>query len=231
MPLGDVVGIGHVAVGDEHEQMRPVGGDALAQLAARFAERDGRHDAVEPAIQIGAVLRQRGVLQRLSSSSDGDRAQQQPLERGAEFAIAALDGVARIAQQMRQAYLPVHRMAALAAQHSLPLRRRGDTQTSGCMAPNSACTTALPRLGRITCSTANEPMNTHSHHVLPLTRAEVSSEHTTGLAVTAASIAAAAASSGSRARASMLLIAPSLMLSEKMSPISAAKRSRPIAWA
>ena len=69
----------------------------------------------------------------------------------------------------------------------------------------------MPRLGRITCSTASVPMNTHSHQVLPLTRAEVSSEHTTGLAITVARIVAAAASSGSRARASMLLIAPSLM--------------------
>ena len=37
-------------------------------------------------------------------------------------------------------------------------------------------------------------MNTHSHQVLPLTRAEVSSEHTTGLAVTVSRIVAAAAS-------------------------------------
>ena len=55
-----------------------------------------------------------------------------------------------------------------------------DTQTVGWMAPNSACTTALPRLGRITCSTASVPTNTHSHQFLPLTRAEVSSEQTTG---------------------------------------------------
>ena len=51
-------------------------------------------------------------------------------------------------------------------------------------------------------------MNTHSHQFLPLTRAEVSSEHTTGLASTVARIVAPAASSGSRARSSMLLMAP-----------------------
>ena len=83
----------------------------------------------------------------------------------------------------------------------------------------------------MTCSTASVPMNTHSHQVLPLTRAEVSSEHTTGLAVTVARIAAEAASSGSRARASMLLIAPSLIASPKMSPMRAARRSSPMAWA
>ena len=71
-----VVGVGHIAVGDEHEQMRPVGGDALAQLASRLADRDRRHDPIEPSIQIGMILRQRRVLQRISSSSDGDRAQQ-----------------------------------------------------------------------------------------------------------------------------------------------------------
>ena len=35
------------------EQVRPVGGDALAQLASRLANRNGCHDAVEPAIQVG----------------------------------------------------------------------------------------------------------------------------------------------------------------------------------
>jgi hypothetical protein len=49
--------------------------------------------------------------------------------------------------------------------------------------------------------------------------------------VTVAWIAAAAASSGAWARASMLLIAPSLMLSEKISSISRTSRSKPIAWA
>jgi hypothetical protein len=50
------------------------------------------------------ILLQGGILQRVASSSDGDRAQQQTLERGAEGDIASLDGIARIAQQMRQAY-------------------------------------------------------------------------------------------------------------------------------
>jgi hypothetical protein len=106
-----------------------------------------------------------------------------------------------------------------------------ETQTVGWTAPNKACTTALPRLGRITCSTASVPTKTHSHQVFPLTRAEVSSEQTTGLAVTVSRMAAAAASSGSRARANMLLIAPSLMFNANISPIRADSRSSPIAWA
>src|ERR1700679_3558089 len=85
------------------------------------------------------------------------------------------------------------------------------------MSPNRAVTTVLPRLGWMTCSAARVPTNTHSHQVLPLTRTEVSSEQTTGLASTTFSIAAVAASSGCRARARMLLIAPSLIDSEKSS--------------
>jgi hypothetical protein len=64
-----------------------------------------------------------------------------------------------------------------------------------------------------------------------MTRAEVSSEHTTGLASTVARIVAAAASCGPRARASMLLIVPSLVDSEKISSIKPPGRSMPTAWA
>jgi hypothetical protein len=74
-------------------------------------------------------------------------------------------------------------------------------------------------------------MNTHSHQFLSLTRTEVSSEQTTGLASTTFSIAAVASSSGCRARARMLLIAPSLIDSENSSFISSASRSMPMAWA
>jgi hypothetical protein len=49
------------------------------------------------------------------------------------------------------------------------------------------------------------------HQFLPPTRAEVSSEPTTGLARTASALGAAAASSGASARARMLAIAPHLL--------------------
>jgi hypothetical protein len=74
-------------------------------------------------------------------------------------------------------------------------------------------------------------MNTHSHQFLPFTRTEVSSEQTTGLANTTVSIAAVAPSKGSRARARMLPIAPSLIDSENSSSINSASRSMPMAWA
>src|SRR5271155_5341516 len=66
-----------------------------------------------------------------------------------------------------------------------------DTHTSGRIVPNSAVTTVLPRLGWMTCSTARVPMNTHSHQFLPLTRTDVSSEQTTGLAERGESLIAA----------------------------------------
>jgi hypothetical protein len=50
------------------------------------------------------------------------------------------------------------------------------------------------------CSTARVPINTYSHQFLPLTRAAVSSDHTTGRASTVARIVVAARSSDSRAR-------------------------------
>jgi hypothetical protein len=78
-----------------------------------------------------------------------------------------------------------------------------------------------------------EPLagSAHSHQFLPFTRTEVSSEQTTGLASTTFSIAAVASSSGWRARARMLQIAPSLIDSENSSFINSASRSMPMAWA
>ena len=57
--------------------MHPVGGDAFAQLAPRLPDRNDRNGPIEPPIEIGMILRQRWVFQRISSSPNGDRAQQQ----------------------------------------------------------------------------------------------------------------------------------------------------------
>ena len=97
--------------------MRPVCGDALAQLAPWFPHWNRCHDPVEPTIQVIQILRQGGILQSLSSSSDGDGAQQQSPEWRAECGVAALDRVGRIAQKVRQTDLPKDAMATLAPQH------------------------------------------------------------------------------------------------------------------
>jgi hypothetical protein len=81
--------------------MCPVGEHALAQLAARLANRDHRQDPVEPAVEVIEILLQGGVLQRLAPPADRDGAQQQPPERRAERCVAAFDGVFRIPEQMR----------------------------------------------------------------------------------------------------------------------------------
>src|ERR1700730_5409266 len=94
------------------------------------------------------------------------------------------------------AYLASRSRCARHTCHRTPWPRwlpsMSETHTSGWIAPNSAVTTALPRLGLITCKTARVVTNTHSHQFLPLTRTEVSSEQTTGLASTTLSIAAVA---------------------------------------
>ena len=125
---------------------------------------------------------------------------------------------------MRQAHLPFNPMAALTAQHI------GDPD-HWLNGPEQRLDHSLAAAGTNDVQHRQGPTNTHSHHVFPVTRAEVSSEQTTGLAVTVSRIAVAATSSGSRARRSMLLIAPSLIVSANISPISAASRSNPIAWA
>jgi hypothetical protein len=113
----------------------------------RLAGRGRREDPVEPAVKVVKILRQGCVLPRPSPSPDRGGAQQQPPKRCAERRFAIFDGICRVAQQMRRADLPFDTMAALAAQHV-------ETQTPGRDSPNSAVTTALPRLGLMTCSTA-----------------------------------------------------------------------------
>lgn len=85
----------------------------------------------QPPPQIGAVARQRAVVQHLPPPADGNGPQQQPLERQAEHGVAALHGGTRITQQVRQAYLPLPGMAALAAQHVGKPHRRADCACCG----------------------------------------------------------------------------------------------------
>ena len=119
-------------------------------------------------------------------------------------------------------------MATLAAQHV------GHPDLPGRMCTeHKPVTTALARLGLESCATP--PVCQIKYPFPPSsclsTRTEVSSEQTTSLAITVSRIAAAASSNGSRARASMLLIAPSLIERANNSPIKATNRSIPMAWA
>ena len=51
VPLGHIVGVRHAAVGDEHEQMTAVGGDALRSL------RPGSVPGLDPGIGTAAMIR------------------------------------------------------------------------------------------------------------------------------------------------------------------------------
>jgi hypothetical protein len=112
--------------------MGSVGEHALVQLAARFSERDRRHDPVESAVEVMEVLLQRHVFQRLSPPSDRHGPQQQPPERRAERRVAAVDSVCRIAQQMRQADLPFDAVAPLAGEHVGDPNLGPDRAEQGC---------------------------------------------------------------------------------------------------
>ena len=115
--LGHVVGGRHIAVGDEHAQVLPAPPDPAAQLLAHTSLRHRvRHDAVEPALQVMAVLHQRGVAQPLASSPDRHGPQQPQPELRAKPRVAALDRPLRVAQEVRQAHLPSPGVPALAAQ-------------------------------------------------------------------------------------------------------------------
>jgi hypothetical protein len=81
------------------------------------------------------ILAERGILQRLASSPDGDRAQQQPPERGTEGGIPSFDRVLCVTQQMGEAHLPTEAMAALAAQHVGDPHRRADRGEQGAPPP------------------------------------------------------------------------------------------------
>ena len=139
-------------------------------------------------------------------------------ERGAERVVATLDHVLGVAQlrakeaspEMSEADLPFLGMAALAGEHV------GDPDAGPDRPEQFARYRLGPREGGIMCSTANAVTNTHSHWLRlrakeaspALTRAEVSSEHTTRAAVTRSAIAAAF-SRPSSSRASSLGSLPS----------------------
>jgi len=96
------------------------------------------------------------------------------------------------------------------------------------MAPNTSRTTSAPRLGRMTCSTANAATNTHSHCVF--TRTDVSSLAITSAAVTWAAMARRSAQRRAGAGEDVAQRA----FADRQAKISAStrrNRSSPIAWA
>ena len=131
----------------EQEQVRTVAGEAAAQFLGDVATSRQRHHTRQPSFEISLVLRERGVAQRVSSPSDGDRAQKQALERWREPVVAAIDGELRVSQQMGKAHLPELGMAALGTKSCRRSKHADDARRT------ARGTTPAPRLGRIMCST------------------------------------------------------------------------------
>jgi hypothetical protein len=59
---------------------------------------------VQPTLQIGVILRQRAVLQRVAPFANRHSLQQQKMKAECEPDVAFLDRILRIAQQMGQAH-------------------------------------------------------------------------------------------------------------------------------
>ena len=211
-------------MGHEREQMRAVGGHALAAACVWFAYGNRRHDAIEPTIEspryclrvvsFGVSRRRPIATARNSSRRNGTRLNAVSPHSTAYFASRSKNAPGTLATGLARRWLP----------------SMSDTRTRPDRAEQRPHH-GLAAMGLNDVQRGQRMTNTHSHQFLPFNRTDVSSEQITGLASTTASIAAVASSSGSRARARMLLIAPSLMESENSSSSNVTSRSMLMAWA
>ena len=111
--LAVVVGGGNIAAGDEDKEIAAAFADAAGELAAGLGGGVDGEQPVEPAVEVGAVLGEGGVLQLRAPLADGDGAAQQLLKARRETGIAGIDGVLGIAQQMGKAQLAFVSMLGL----------------------------------------------------------------------------------------------------------------------
>ena len=72
--LAGVVGGGHVAPGQEHEQVAPAAGDAAGELTSRACGRRCYEQPAEAAVEVGAIPGERGVLQAIAPRGNGQSA-------------------------------------------------------------------------------------------------------------------------------------------------------------
>src|SRR5712692_11787846 len=103
--LAVVVGGGDIAAGDEDKEIAAAFTDAAGELLAALGGGADSEQPVEPAIEVGTVLDQGGVLQLWAPLADGGGAAQELLEARSKAGVAGVDGVLGIAQQMGQAQL------------------------------------------------------------------------------------------------------------------------------
>jgi hypothetical protein len=91
--LAGIVGEGHIAAGDEAEQVVAVAAHGLEQAARCGLVGWVAQQPVKPAVEVGVVLLQGAVLEVGAAAADGDGAQQQPFELEREAVAAFLDRV------------------------------------------------------------------------------------------------------------------------------------------
>ena len=111
-----VVGVGHVAVGDEDEEVGADLGEALAQTDAVAVGRRQLHYRVHAPLEVGTVLEKRADLEPVSSLADGNGAKQEPFHHRREDVVAGIDGVLDIAKLVGEADLPILGVPLLGAE-------------------------------------------------------------------------------------------------------------------
>src|SRR5439155_25271389 len=105
--LAVVVGRGHIAAGGEDKGITAAFADTAGELLAGLGGGADGEQPVKPAVEVGTVLDQGGVLEIGAAATDGNGALQQLVEARSEAGVSGVDGVLGVAQQMGQAKLPL----------------------------------------------------------------------------------------------------------------------------
>jgi hypothetical protein len=103
----------NVAASDEDEEVAAAFADGAGELAAGLGGGADGEQPVEPAVEVGTVLGEGGVLQLRAPLADGGGAAQEFLEAQCETGVAGIDGVLGVAQQVRQTTLAFVAMPGL----------------------------------------------------------------------------------------------------------------------
>ena len=99
-PFAAIIGVGHVAAGDEAEEVVPVTAHGIEELAGGAIFWRLGKQPVEPSVEIGAILLEGAVHEARATAADSDGAQQEALKGDCEAGIAVVDGVLGVAQEM-----------------------------------------------------------------------------------------------------------------------------------
>lgn len=103
--FGTVVRGRSVAIGHEGEELAAPSFGLTVEFGTGLGDCRHGEQAIEPTVGGGAIVGERGVLQRLSPSSDRDGPTQEAAERWRELGFTGVDGVLDVAQDMGKADL------------------------------------------------------------------------------------------------------------------------------